>query len=819
MSTSIFEDDDGSDDLFSQSPKRARKPSTKKDAIEDLFDNDTDDFLDQVDKEKNGPADDAPVDMTTLSYEERAELRKLKRKTGKEPTMGDLKEIRRTLATKKPRSPTPSKDETDGKSSQVPMKKTKSTSNSITVSISSQKKEAEPLKNKIAAFESKTAPGGSKVSPKVVPKVNAGHVSKTKAALATDSTATGDTSEQQEKIQQLVEKVGSLEKQKETLRNENAELSDKLTSQNTSDEKERIMKDKISKLQKENEELHQQKQQVQDENDQLRAKGTESVDYQSQMDVQIKNQEYQEKLEELQKIIDSLREESAQLREESARLQEEQSQQQEEHLSNVGELNGQINELGVENADLKEEINLLQEQIRSLDIKEDSTDRGDELHKEIAELYSKVHQLEEEVQSRIQTIDDFEGKISSLEMENSDLKAEVSTLQEDIRGGQTGSGDIEALHKKLKEVEEDRKIKEEDCIEMVSEIDELRDAMAAQEENLASKDKQIADLKRQLSQGGSQIASSRSPQPIEEPVEDQTTYSRRRTVRSKSPSPQLPSEFVKEEQPVEVTSSTNLAPPSRSRPAVRKTSDEERPKLMEVEEQISVESDRREATEQDDDDDDGYERTRKLTSFWEQKAGSTTTTKAKSTSDLTKAGVTKLHSPLPDAETTRPLSPQASSNVMATQPPEIREDKVVDDEIYDDKEQISEDAVTADDALVHTSGMIHKRIQKMTSTGTVNKPVEKKPLSQQASWAPPKSATCAVCSKTVYAMEKLEADKVVYHKFCFKCNKCRKTLSVGTYAALEGIIYCKPHFKQMFQEKGNYDEGFGREQHKAKWTK
>ena len=57
---------DGSDDLFSQSPKRARKPSTKKDAIEDLFDNDTDDFLDQVDKEKNGPADDAPVDMVSV---------------------------------------------------------------------------------------------------------------------------------------------------------------------------------------------------------------------------------------------------------------------------------------------------------------------------------------------------------------------------------------------------------------------------------------------------------------------------------------------------------------------------------------------------------------------------------------------------------------------------------------------------------------------------------------------------------------------------------------------------------------------------------
>ena len=43
--------------------------------------------------------------------------------------------------------------------------------------------------------------------------------------------------------------------------------------------------------------------------------------------------------------------------------------------------------------------------------------------------------------------------------------------------------------------------------------------------------------------------------------------------------------------------------------------------------------------------------------------------------------------------------------------------------------------------------------------------------------------------------------------------------SVGTYAALEGIIYCKVHFKQLFKSKGNYDEGFGREQHKKKWSR
>ena len=43
--------------------------------------------------------------------------------------------------------------------------------------------------------------------------------------------------------------------------------------------------------------------------------------------------------------------------------------------------------------------------------------------------------------------------------------------------------------------------------------------------------------------------------------------------------------------------------------------------------------------------------------------------------------------------------------------------------------------------------------------------------------------------------------------------------SVGTYAALQGVIYCKVHFKQLFKIKGNYDEGFGREQHKTKWAK
>ena len=67
-------------------------------------------------------------------------------------------------------------------------------------------------------------------------------------------------------------------------------------------------------------------------------------------------------------------------------------------------------------------------------------------------------------------------------------------------------------------------------------------------------------------------------------------------------------------------------------------------------------------------------------------------------------------------------------------------------------------------------------------------------------------------------MEQLVADGLFFHKGCFTCQECKKPIGLGSYAALQGKIYCKPHFKQLFTLKGNYDEGFGMEQHKKKWT-
>ena len=38
-----------------------------------------------------------------------------------------------------------------------------------------------------------------------------------------------------------------------------------------------------------------------------------------------------------------------------------------------------------------------------------------------------------------------------------------------------------------------------------------------------------------------------------------------------------------------------------------------------------------------------------------------------------------------------------------------------------------------------------------------------------------------------------------------------------TFAINKNVMFCTNHYKQLFATKGNYDEGFGRDQHKKRW--
>ncbi|KAL9994112.1 putative transcription factor interactor and regulator LIM family [Helianthus debilis subsp. tardiflorus] len=63
---------------------------------------------------------------------------------------------------------------------------------------------------------------------------------------------------------------------------------------------------------------------------------------------------------------------------------------------------------------------------------------------------------------------------------------------------------------------------------------------------------------------------------------------------------------------------------------------------------------------------------------------------------------------------------------------------------------------------------------------------------------------CAKCNKTVYPLEKVTVEGEFYHSQCFRCAQGGCKLTPSNYAALDGNLFCKPHFAQLFKEKGNY---------------
>jgi hypothetical protein len=88
----------------------------------------------------------------------------------------------------------------------------------------------------------------------------------------------------------------------------------------------------------------------------------------------------------------------------------------------------------------------------------------------------------------------------------------------------------------------------------------------------------------------------------------------------------------------------------------------------------------------------------------------------------------------------------------------------------------------------------------------------------RASFRPTSTPKCQICDKTVYVTEQLVLDEKVFHKTCVRCKECNKVLSLKNLATMQGVFWCKPHFLSLFKEKGNYDGGFGQEQHKMKWV-
>lgn len=70
---------------------------------------------------------------------------------------------------------------------------------------------------------------------------------------------------------------------------------------------------------------------------------------------------------------------------------------------------------------------------------------------------------------------------------------------------------------------------------------------------------------------------------------------------------------------------------------------------------------------------------------------------------------------------------------------------------------------------------------------------------------------CALCTKTVYAAERMSAQEKVYHLSCFRCSECNVKLGASNWCMdTTGTLWCSPHFMQaMSASGGKHDLGNG----------
>ena len=68
------------------------------------------------------------------------------------------------------------------------------------------------------------------------------------------------------------------------------------------------------------------------------------------------------------------------------------------------------------------------------------------------------------------------------------------------------------------------------------------------------------------------------------------------------------------------------------------------------------------------------------------------------------------------------------------------------------------------------------------------------------------ASNCKKCGRPVFQMERVIAERCAWHRNCFRCVECSKQLLVDNFESHEGTLYCKSHFKALFQPKAVEDE-------------
>lgn len=65
---------------------------------------------------------------------------------------------------------------------------------------------------------------------------------------------------------------------------------------------------------------------------------------------------------------------------------------------------------------------------------------------------------------------------------------------------------------------------------------------------------------------------------------------------------------------------------------------------------------------------------------------------------------------------------------------------------------------------------------------------------------------CVKCGKTAYPMESTTIDMDLFHVSCLRCEQCNTKVTGGNYAGIDGRIFCKTHFHELFMRRGKYSD-------------
>ncbi|XP_076631542.1 uncharacterized protein LOC143346861 isoform X13 [Colletes latitarsis] len=125
---------------------------------------------------------------------------------------------------------------------------------------------------------------------------------------------------------------------------------------------------------------------------------------------------------------------------------------------------------------------------------------------------------------------------------------------------------------------------------------------------------------------------------------------------------------------------------------------------------------------------------------------------------------------------------------------------------------------TGDQLSIESASSLRARFESLGSQPTESPRTPKVKVNRFVEIQASCTDVCESCEKKVYPLEKVETNNKIFHKQCFRCLHCNCVLRMDTFTLNNGKLYCIPHFKQLFITRGNYDEGFGVDPHKNKWT-